>query len=205
MFVNNNLLQIFKEKKNIVISICFLLFIIAFAVFYIFSNKNHQDNEVTVSNSLYEDSLEGENNSIEEEKRIFVDISGEVRNKGVYEMKKGDRVKDVIEKAGGLTERADQSYIDKNLNQAALLSDGQKVFIPSLNEGNSLGEISGVIDGKISINSASRSELDGLSGIGEKRASSIISGRPYDTIDDLVSRKIIPQSVFEEIKDEICL
>jgi competence protein ComEA len=42
-----------------------------------------------------------------------------------------------------------------------------------------------------------------LDGIGEARAKAIIKGRPYKGKDDLVAKKIIPQGVYDKIKDRI--
>ncbi|QCK84785.1 helix-hairpin-helix domain-containing protein [Phreatobacter aquaticus] len=55
----------------------------------------------------------------------------------------------------------------------------------------------------IDINSASEAELRVLNGIGEARAAAIIRGRPYRGKDDLVNRNIIPQGVYDGIKDRI--
>src|SRR5690606_16353974 len=56
---------------------------------------------------------------------------------------------------------------------------------------------------RLDINSATEAELTQLRGIGEARARAIIAGRPYSGRDDLVKRKIIPQGVYDEIKDQI--
>ena len=58
---------------------------------------------------------------------------------------------------------------------------------------------------KVSINTASESELDTLEGIGEARAKKIIENRPYNSIDELVSKKVLYKSTFEKIKDELAL
>lgn len=55
----------------------------------------------------------------------------------------------------------------------------------------------------LDINSASKDELDKLKGIGDARAEAIIKGRPYKGKDDLVRKKIIPQNVYDDIKDKI--
>jgi competence protein ComEA len=57
--------------------------------------------------------------------------------------------------------------------------------------------------GLIDINSASAEELDKLPGVGPARAQAIISHRPYHGKDDLTNRKIIPENVYNEIKDKI--
>ena len=55
----------------------------------------------------------------------------------------------------------------------------------------------------IDINSASKADLDALKGIGSARAAAIIKGRPYKGKDELVQKGIIPQSVYDGIKDKI--
>ena len=56
---------------------------------------------------------------------------------------------------------------------------------------------------KIDINSASVEQLQTLKGIGPVRSEAIVKGRPYKGKDDLVRRKVIPQSVYDGIKDQI--
>lgn len=55
----------------------------------------------------------------------------------------------------------------------------------------------------IDINSATADQLDALKGIGKARAEAIIKGRPYKGKDELVQKGIIPQSVYDDIKDKI--
>jgi len=55
----------------------------------------------------------------------------------------------------------------------------------------------------IDINRAKAEELMTLKGIGDARAAAIIKGRPYARKDELVQKKIIPESVYNDIKDQI--
>ena len=140
---------------------------------------------------------------------IWVDLAGAVMKPGVYELPGDSRLKDLLTLAGGLAEEADRIWVEKNLNLAQKLVDSQKVYIPSQAEaGGSSGEVAGettMASEKININSASASELDTLWGIGEARAKGIIDNRPYASIDELSSKKIIPANVYEAIKEKIAV
>ena len=143
-------------------------------------------------------------NQKEKSQPIFVDLQGAVMKPGVYELPPNSRVNDLLVKAGGLSARADREWVSLNVNLAQILSDGIKLYIPE--QGEKIGEIAGAsmdAGGRININTANASQLDSLSGIGEKRAADIISGRPYGAIQDLLEKKIIPAGVFEQIKEQI--
>jgi len=56
---------------------------------------------------------------------------------------------------------------------------------------------------KLDINTATEQQLRDFPGIGEARAAAIIKGRPYKTKDELAKKKIIPQAVYDKIKDSI--
>jgi len=142
---------------------------------------------------------------------IFVDLEGAVEKPGVYELAPDSRLNDLLILAGGLSASADREWLKKNLNLAQKLTDGGKLYIPSVGETiKGIGQSSGVVAGssvsmtsKININTASASELDSLWGIGEARAAAIIKNRPYQSIEELRTKKIVPSNVYERIKDEI--
>lgn len=56
---------------------------------------------------------------------------------------------------------------------------------------------------QIDINTANKKELMTLAGIGDARADGIIKGRPYGGKDELVDKKIVPQDVYDKIKEQI--
>ena len=130
---------------------------------------------------------------------ILVDIQGAVDKPGVYKMNIGDRVSDLLDKAGGLTESADSKWVEINLNRAKKVSDGEKVFIPRAGEQGSRRA------GGININAATQAELESIAGIGPATATKIITGRPYQELTDLVSKKIISAKLYTQIKDQLSL
>jgi competence protein ComEA len=143
--------------------------------------------------------------------KITVEIAGQVQKPGVYTLLASDRVEQLLVSAGGLSSDADRGWIEKNLNRAAKLVDGQKIYIPKKGENStslSLITSSNQIqnqNGMVNINSASLKELDSLPGIGATRAQAIIDNRPYSSFDELVSKKALPKSVFEKIKDRLAI
>lgn len=142
------------------------------------------------------------------EGKIWVDVQGAVENPGAYELGGNARVKDALLAAGGLDENADRSYVARYINTAQKVSDGIKIYIPRSGEGgvvpSSQGNVLGA-SGMVSINSASQSLLEGLTGIGAVRAKAIIEGRPYGSTEELKTKNIIPSSVFEKIKEKISI
>jgi len=161
---------------------------------------------------------------------LVVEISGEVEKPGVYHFSSGARIDDLLGLAGGVTENADSVWMAKNLNRAAKLIDGQKLYIPaqsnekpsSPEESNSQSSTltakelttaaptsdsrtinSQASNGLININTASLSELDSLPGIGPVYAQKMIDHRPCSDISELKSKKVVPNATFEKIKEKI--
>lgn len=143
---------------------------------------------------------------------IVVDVGGAVNEPGVFELKTGARINDAIQLSGDFSSSADEYYINKVLNLSERLNDGDKIYIPTTEEAieaeqsqesSALKESSST--GVISINTASSEELMELDGIGEKRAEDIINERPYGSINEMVERGVITESIFEKIKDEVSI
>lgn len=165
---------------------------------------SNQDDTVVISTA----SASVTDNKAEKQVQVRVDINGAVMKPGVYSLPEGSLVKDAVAVAGGWHEQADAHYISQELNLAESISDQSKIYIPfkgekTVSPDNS--QVLGSISSKIKINTASQSELESLEGIGEARAQKIIENRPYSDVADLVSKKIIPVSIFESIKDQISL
>lgn len=148
---------------------------------------------------------------------IVVDVSGAVRKPGVYRLIKGSRITEAIAEAGGLHDKADLTYWERDINRAMVIADGFKIYLPF--EGEVLGEnhsvpnavtshnvLSGQTGGNLlSINSATKDELETLPDIGPVTADKIISGRPYSRVEDILERKIVGNKTFLAIKDMISL
>jgi len=143
------------------------------------------------------------------ENMIFVDVSGAVNKPGVYQLKEGSRIENAVLAAEGFAQDANQEYISKYLNMAQKLSDGSKVYVPAIGEGGVVNQgtvVAGIqSEAKVNINTATQSELEALSGIGPVTASKIISDRPYGTIEDLLSKKVVSKAVFEKIKEQLVI
>jgi competence protein ComEA len=142
---------------------------------------------------------------------IVVEVSGEVINPGVYKLSKGARINDALIIAGGFSENADRSWVEKNLNRAAKVGDGTKIYIPKVGQQSgvpSASNIEGVQtvssdrgSGLLNINTASQSQLEELPGIGPVYAQSIIEHRPYSTVEELLSKDALKKSTYEKVKD----
>jgi competence protein ComEA len=141
---------------------------------------------------------------------ILVDIEGAVVKPGVYKLPQESRIQDGLVAASGLSARADRDYLAKNLNLATKLTDGAKVYIPAVGEAVGVMSMpnasSGVVaDGLVNINTSSESQLDALPGVGPVTAQKIIAGRPYNSVNDLLSKKVVGAKVFDQIKDKVTL
>ena len=137
---------------------------------------------------------------------IIVEISGEVLKPGVYKLSFGSRIDDLLIISGGLSASSDRDWVDKNINRAAKLFDGQKIYIPKVGQtlGISTGQTGGGGEtGLININTADAKTLDSLPGIGQVYAQNIIEHRPYSETSQLISKGAIPSNVYEKIKEKI--
>lgn len=138
---------------------------------------------------------------------ITIDVEGAVNNPGVYELPQASRVEDAISKAGGLAASADIEAISQTINRAAKLVDGAKLYFPKAGvQGAQFGEsVIGSTVSTVNINTASSEELEKLSGVGPATAKKIIENRPYQTLEEVVGKKALGQSLFEKLKGQLAL
>ncbi len=133
---------------------------------------------------------------------IIVDVSGEVRHPGIVQLPRDSRVRDAIEKAGGVLPSANLS----KLNLAATLTDGQQVQIDSTSSKSTFtaDKSSGA---KININQASEAELESLPNIGPVMAARIMEYRrshgAIENVDELNAVKGIGVKTIEKIQPYI--
>jgi len=141
-------------------------------------------------------------------KSISVDVEGAVFHTGVFTVPQDSRLQDALIKAGGLNEDADRDFVAKHINLASKLQDGAKIYIPRVGENilegaSTVNTDNGVAVVFININTTTPEMLDSLPGIGPTTAQKIITNRPYASIQDLVTKKIVSQKIFDQIKDKI--
>ena len=147
-----------------------------------------------------------------ENEAMKVHITGQINREGVYEIKDGDRLEDLINKAGGLSPDADS----KSLNLAMKLEDQMKIYIPSKDEilDQEYASTDQIISNadpssqevKININEASKEELMTLPNIGEKRAQAIIDYREskkFETIEEIKNVTGIGDKFYQAMQDLI--
>jgi competence protein ComEA len=132
---------------------------------------------------------------------IRVHVAGAVMDPGVHELRAGDRLVEAIAAAGG---PAPDAAID-SLNLARRVRDEERIDIPRL--GSADPGPPPLAGGRLDINTASAAQLDSLPGIGEAYSRRIVDSRsvdgPYESTRDLLDRKLIPVSVFEQVRDLI--
>ena len=147
----------------------------------------------------------------------YVDIKGEVLRPGVYEFSCESRMQEVIKKAGGFTEEADETKI----NLAQKITDQMQIIVPNLHskqEGGVTEETSGKAtssnttpsnskQGVININTATLEELQTIKGIGKKKAEAILQYRKehgaFRTKEDLLQVKGIGKKALEAIESQV--
>lgn len=200
------LIQFAKENEKQLkgIGIALLLIVAGFAVFASGGDVNESE---AADNQVQEQVEETETST------IFVDIGGAVKNPMLAELPEGSRVEDAIIAAGGLTEEADISGI----NRAEFLEDGSKIYIPS-NETDSDSEVlseygsytgQGSSSGKVNINTADSESLQTLNGIGPATAQKIIDYRTdngrFKSTEDIKNVSGIGDKTFEKLKDDITI
>jgi competence protein ComEA len=103
---------------------------------------------------------------------VVVHVVGAVRRPGLYRLKRGERVADAVERAGGAAGDAELGLI----NLAAPLADGQQVVVPARGP-EGAAAVPGAAGGRVSLSSATLEQLDELPGVGPVTAQKIVDYR----------------------------
>ena len=195
----------YRYRKQIVIGLLIVIIIGSIGGFVIYKYQTLPKEKTIDTVKVQKIKKEKKEETIEKVEEYMVDIKGEVNNPGIYKLKKGSRVIDVVGEAGGLTESADTSVI----NLSKKITDEMVIIIYSRQEVENwvatkqqeeylqkkcLLEEEGQVENDacieektepeekqpstmVNINTATKEELMTLPGIGETKAEAIISYR----------------------------
>lgn len=174
-----------------------------------FLGKNlmqNDENSVDSSFEIVEDCSDVSKLPDTESKDITVDVSGAVVEPGVYTLQVNSRVEDALDAAGGFSDEADKIIIEKKINRAKIVHDGEKIYIPRI--GDDENELSYIENstGIVNINVAGKNELETLTGIGEVYAERIIEYRKtseFKTKEQIKNVNGIGDCLYDKIKDYI--
>jgi competence protein ComEA len=198
-----------NKEKSIKIAVFAIVGLVILSVFLINGNKSEDVSSESVADTEIAESAE------ESADVLIVDISGAVNNPQVVELTADSRISDAIQAAGGLTDDADISQI----NRAQILQDGEKIYIPKKGEKTGAETASGTSSssavgssgsaGKVNINTAGSDELQKITGVGPATAEKIINYRSangsFRSPEDLKKVSGIGDKTYEKMKDQISI
>ena len=215
------------NKKNKILLIVIVAIVAIISYYFISDRKeewlNNQEQNLEIKEEIKtNDQIENNSNEqqLEKNENIIVHVSGAVNKEGIVELKNNSRIIDAIDKAGGLKDEADIT----NINLAYIIEDGMKIHIPSKEEKESTIIVESNIDSgtveqsneiksnnnkklKININTATKTDLETLPGIGESTALKIIEYRKekgtFKLIEDIKQVNGIGENKFNKIKELI--
>lgn len=222
------------DKKKMIQLLSGLAVVFVCGILYFHNSPQEASN--TVITEGFSDTVktgQGQENGSSTEKPgredIYIHVCGQVKKPGVYVFTGEPRVIEAIEKAGGFTKKADRS----SLNQAAVVTDGTQLMIPAKTVSKTVSDSKKTsvpkaganqslsvsdrtlsvpdrtlsVPDRVNINTASKEELMTLSGIGESKASQILSYREengyFKKTEDIMNISGIKEGVFGKIKDKI--
>lgn len=206
------------SKDKILIGIAIIV-LVCFG-YYKSNSDNLNNNQIqtlvdTKSTESINEKSENNTQNREDNSTTMCQIDGCVNKPGVYSFKKDDRIKDIVELAGGFTQDADT----KSVNLAMKLKDEMKVYIPSKTETskaqNNNIESSDIVTIKdnnsnslVNINTADSNKLQTLPGIGPSKAKKIIEFREknqFKKIEEIKNVDGIGDKTFESLKSLITI
>lgn len=201
----------FKEHKSVIFVVGIVFVLIGYYVFTALERpiSHEEENSWNLSEEVVVEEEVEEEAQTEVIEEILVDVKGSVNQPGVYLAESGDRVIDLIEKAGGLNEKANESAI----NFAMRVTDEMVLYVPAIGEELNLPLDAGATltnssnRDKVNLNTATQSDLETLPGIGPAKAQTILEYReqngPFQTIEDIMKISGFGEKTFEKLKDSI--
>lgn len=196
-----------EEQRRKIIFIVVLALVIVAGSFYSFWQKNSVSDQVTTGDVM----AKGNRGNEEKNNEIVVYVSGAVNKPGVFKLKHNARIIDLVNLAGGLTTEADVT----KTNMAQVLKDGMHVHVVAKVVNNSPGggnlptNTGKGLGGMVNINTADKSTLDTLPGVGPALAERILEYRQtngyFTEIEDLKKVPGVGTSKFEKMKDKITI
>jgi len=174
--------------------------------------KKDSEKVISVQASNNNNNIDNDNNT--EESNIKVDIKGAVKNPGVYEIRIGSRITDLIKLAGGTTLDADldatnlSSKLDDE-NCVVIYRKGEAEKIKSFQSNTINSVVSNAEESNtiVNINSANKEELKTLTGIGDAKADAIINYREenggFKSVEELTKVNGIGEKTLEKFFDKV--
>ena len=206
------------SKDKILIGIAIIV-LVCFG-YYKYNSDNLNNNQIqalvdTKSTESVNKQSENSAQNSEDNSTKMCQIDGCVNKPGVYSFKKDDRIKDIVELAGGFTQDADT----KSVNLAMKLKDEMKIYIPSKSETskeqNNDTQSSDLVtirdnnsSNLVNINTADSNKLQTLPGIGPSKAKKIIEFREknqFKKIEEIKNVDGIGDKTFESLKSLITI
>ncbi|MDA7026872.1 helix-hairpin-helix domain-containing protein [Bacillus sp. CLL-7-23] len=204
--------RLLKPYKWMVVGGFILVLIIAGVI--IIKNQGHQSSKHTIlpKEAAAVSAKHVKKTKPKKVKEVVIDLKGAVKHPGVYQMKAGDRVHQLLKKAGGTVKKADEQQI----NLAAVLQDGMVVYIPSKGEKAVQAQTEATASVKeseeeqtevVNINNASSKELQSIPGVGPSKADAIVAYREengsFQKIEDITNVTGIGEKSFEKMKSSL--
>lgn len=197
----------------IILIFSLLCILIMFIVFSTKHKENIKVDDIVLASSLEMSKESNDTLPSKTESTIVVDIKGAISVEGTYQMKVGDRVVDVIKKAGDFTDNADKTSV----NLAQKVTDEMMIYVARQDEQRSLlmssnfrssdTENKTEVKKKLNLNTASENDLQNISGIGKKKAEDIVAYREehsrFSSIDELKNISGIGDKTLEKLQEEV--
>ncbi|KPN82225.1 helix-hairpin-helix domain-containing protein [Apilactobacillus kunkeei] len=203
-----------EHAYKILIGLLLIAFSLGLVIILIMNQNSNDANNVATDYSEQSSVVASSSSSQSQSSasgELYIDVKGEVKHPGVYQIPSNSRVTDVIKEAGGFKADADE----QNVNLAKVLNDqdvvvvnkkgaaGSSSFASSNNTstGNSANNV------KVNLNTADLNELQKLDRVGEKKAQKIIDYRNqhngFHSIDEIKQVSGFGDKTFERLKDSL--